>query len=298
MEYANGHIFFGDKGSLFAQPFDARELLLSGEPVRVADGVGLSFGNLGNLWLMELSTGVASRFSTGRVVQAWAAGTPVWSPAGDRVLFATFPGVAAQSLAGGSPEGLSDDLGWLNDISPDAQHVLLLKQDPVTSSDLWVLPLGGDKTPRPYLANRQNEMSARFSPDGHSVAYMSDESGRYEVYLQSFPTPGRARRISRDGGLWPEWSKDGRELYFIASDARGETEVALGTLMAAAIKRDGPDSRGSSPQALFGVDTVNTGRRAFWPGADGGFLIGARVDDPTPRLLTVVLNWEAALKGH
>jgi hypothetical protein len=146
--------------------------------------------------------------------------------------------------------------------------------------------------------SRQNEMSARFSRDGRSVAYMSDESGRHEVYLQSFPTPGRALRISRDGGLWPEWSKDGRELYFIAPDARGESDVARGTLMAAAIEREGPDSQGSSPQALFGVDTVNAGRRAFWPGADGRFLIGTRVEDPTPRLLTVVLNWKAALKGQ
>ena len=216
MEYADGHVFFGDKGSLFAQPFDERELMLSGEPVRVADSLGSSFGDLSawafsvsergalvfwsgqflpvtqltwfsrtgrrlgtvgepgayvgfepsptgrqaaierfdskigevNIWLMDLSTGVASKFSSGPGRQAWSAGTPVWSPAGDRVLFATFPGVAAQSLRGGGPEKLLDDFGWLSDISPDGQHALLTKNDPVTSSDLWMLSFSGDKTPK------------------------------------------------------------------------------------------------------------------------------------------------------
>ena len=174
-----------------------------------------------------------------------------------------------------------------------------MKQDPVTSSDLWVLPLGGDKTPRPYLANRQNEMSACFSRDGRSVAYVSDESGRYEVYLQSFPTPGRPVRISRDGGRWPEWSKDGRELYFIAPDARRESDVGPGYAHGCGHQAGRAGLPGFVPAGpVCGGHRRERRETAVLARRRRTFPDRAGVEDTTPRLLTVVLNWKAALKGQ
>jgi dipeptidyl aminopeptidase/acylaminoacyl peptidase len=175
------------------------------------------------------------------------------------------------------------------DISPDGHYALFQKNDRVTGSDLWLLPLAGDKTPKPYLVTKQITGDARFSPDGHWVAYASDDSGRREVYVQSFPEIGRAIRISVNGGRRPEWRKDGKELYYIAPD---------GSLIAVGVNGAGPLFQVSAPQPLFQVSpTGDYARRQYQPSADGTrFLVNARVDDTTPQVLNVLLNWKAQVK--
>lgn len=242
-----------------------------------------------NLWLMDTATGVASKLTSGPSQSLWKVGTPIWAPAGDRVLFVTFPGLAAQSLRGGQPEMLFNDFGWLMDISPDGHLALFSMIDPVTGYDLWLFPLAGDRTPRPYLVTRHNESPARFSPDGRWVAYVSDESGRYEIYVQSFPEMGRPVRVSSNGGNRPEWRNDGRELYYIALD---------GKLMAAAVNPAGPLFQASSPQPLFPVSRwYDDYRRQYQANADGTrFLVNAQLEGTAPRVLRVVLNWQAAVR--
>ncbi|MBI4622394.1 MAG: TIR domain-containing protein [Verrucomicrobia bacterium] len=353
-EFADGHVFFGQRGSLFAQRFDEQTLTLAGEPFRVAENLGLTFGDLSayafsvsrqgtvihwsgsivpvtqltwfsragqrlgtlgdpgeylgfavapnfqqavlerhdpkvnevDLWLVDATTNVGSKFSSGLDDHgSWNVGTPVWSPAGDRVLFATFPGLAAQSLRGGEAEKLFDGLGWLGDLSPDGQYALMWTFSPETAGDLWVLPLKGDKTLKPFIVTKASEGDGRFSPDGRWVAYVSDESGRYEIYVQSFPEPGRAVRISREGGERPEWRSDGKELYYLAPDHR---------LMAAAVEGGGSPFQVSSTQSLFSVNTgTDFGRQQYQASGDGErFLINAVVEDTTPRRMTVILNWK------
>jgi dipeptidyl aminopeptidase/acylaminoacyl peptidase len=241
----------------------------------------------GDLGLMDTITGVASKFTSGFNQDAV---TPVWSPAGDRVLFVSFPGIAAQSLRGGEPEWLlEEDVRWLSNISPDGHYALFTKIDPVTGQDLWLLPLAGDKTPRPYLVTKQNTGDARFSPDGHWVAYVSHESGRAEVYVQSFPEISRAIRISVNGGERPEWRKDGKELYYITPDHK---------LMAVALNGAGALFQVSAPQPLFQVNTpLGYTRPQYQPSPDGTrFLVNARIDDTTPQVLNVLLNWKAQVK--
>jgi Tol biopolymer transport system component len=239
-----------------------------------------------DLWLMDSTTGVASKFASGFNQDA---GTPVWSLAGDRVLFASFPGLAVQSVRGGEPEKLFDDPVWLADISPDGRYALFEKNDRVRGYDLWLLPLAGDKTPKPYLVTKQNTYNARFSPDGHWVAYASDESGRFEVYVQSFPELTRAIRISVNGGNQPEWRKDGKELYFIASDRK---------LMAVAVNGSAPLFQVSPPQPLFQVNTADDSQpQQYHPSPDGTrFLVNSRIEDTTPQVLNVLLNWKSQAK--
>ena len=87
-------------------------------------------------------------------------------------------------------------------------------------SDLWVLPLFGDRKPFPFVATSVNKGNGQFSPDGRWVAYQSNESGRYEVYVQPFPGPGGKWQVSTDGGIAPRWRRDSKELFYIAPNGK------------------------------------------------------------------------------
>ena len=112
--------------------------------------------------------------------------------------------------------------------------------DHVTNTDLMLLPAGGDRKPRKLLATRFNEMHGTISADGHWLAYVTDDSGQQQVYVRSFPQMGAARRVSINGGLWPRWAPDGRELYF----------MERGRLMAIMVRANGELEAGS-PTVLF-----------------------------------------------
>ena len=128
---------------------------------------------------------------------------------------------------------------------------------------MWLLPLGGERTPKPYLVTKSNEGTVRFSPDGRWIAYQSDESGRSEIYVQSFPEAGRKVRISNNGGDRPEWRKDGKELYYLAPD---------GKLMAMAVNGATSPFQASPPQPLFTVKVTNPARTRTNPPPDPGLL--------------------------
>ena len=145
-----------------------------------------------------------------------------------------------------------------------------------------VLPMDGDRKPFLVARSNFNETLGRFSPDGRWIAYLSDESGRIEVYVQSFPQASERWQISINGGLDPEWRGDGRELFYLAPDDR---------LMAVPIRFNGNSSTIDigKPIALFttrpqsGYDVTPDGQR---------FLLNTSLADaPTPPI-TVILNWQ------
>jgi Tol biopolymer transport system component len=358
VEYADGHLFFGRKGNLFAQQFDERQLKLSGEPFRVAENLGLSGGDVSdyafsvsprgtlvycnsqlhpmtqltwfsrkgdllgtvgdpgptigiavspsgqqvllnrydpslggfNFWLLDLATGVTGKFTSGSGPLPLSAGTPVWFPTGDRVLFRSFPGLAVQSLRGGEPEKLSNESGFPMDISPDGRYALILKADPATGNDLWLVTLTGQQGSQPYVATKENEGVARFSPDGRWVAYNSDDAGTAGVYVQSFPEKGRPTPISTKGGILAQWRKDGKELYFLSPND---------TLMAAAVDGTGPVFQASPPESLFKVQVPTRGLLSQYQPSDDGqrFLVNMLSEQTSaPRTLSVVMNWQSLVK--
>ena len=122
---------------------------------------------------------------------------------------------------------------------------------------IWVLPVTPDGKPeagaRPYLRSRFNLSQARFSPEPKPrwVAYTSDESGRDEVYMQAFPEPRGKSQISTGGGRFPEWSPDGRELYYLSADNK---------LKEAGVKLGAESVTPSMPRELFAVAVVDRGR--------------------------------------
>ncbi|MBI2833800.1 MAG: serine/threonine-protein kinase, partial [Acidobacteria bacterium] len=182
------------------------------------------------IWLTDLSRRVASRFTVRR---AWNY-RPVWNADGSRVAFATAGSMGIdlweKVASGGESEQRLAELVGVNeptDWSSDGRFVTYTNTESPTRADLWVLPLFGDRKPYPFLKTEFDESQARFSPDGRWMAYVSNESGRLEVYVRPFPGPGTKWQISPNGGSQPQWRRDGKELFYIAADHR---------LMAVAVK--------------------------------------------------------------
>ncbi len=164
----------------------------------------------------------------------FASQNPVWSSDGSRLAFSSFLGggnsVYQKAANGvGKEELLNKGETPLlpSDWSRDGHYLFLSAIDPKTKSDIWVMPLSGDKKPFPYLNQDYNEDSPRLSPNGQWLAYQSDKSGRYEVYVDTFtgaPSASSAARgnwqVSTNGGTRPVWSHDGKELFFIGADRK------------------------------------------------------------------------------
>jgi Tol biopolymer transport system component len=155
--------------------------------------------------------------------------------------------------------------------------------------DVWALPVtgGGDRKPFPVIRTEASEGAGTLSPDGRWLAYASDVSGRYEVYVQSFPVGGGKRQISNDGGNHPRWRRDGRELFYYAGD---------GKIMAAPV-RNGESIEVGASVSLFEFRASTSQIYApYAVTADGQrFLINAAVEEPNAPL-TVVVNWAAEVK--
>ncbi len=220
---------------------------------------------------------------------------PVWSRDGRRLVFSRFRagifdlyqkpanGAGAEALLLASPE-TKVATSW----SSDGRSLLYDALFPRTSGDVWGLPMAGDPTPLPFLNSTFSEGSGAYSPDGHWVAYASDESGRSEIYVRPFPGPGGQWQVSTTGGKDPRWRPDGKELYYIAPDSR---------LMATLIAPSGAALQSGLPTALFQAriafgGTVAIGYRQQYDVApDGRFLINVTVEEGTAAPITVITNW-------
>jgi Tol biopolymer transport system component len=243
-----------------------------------------------DIWMVDLATGTRRRFTTGAGSKEWC----TWSPDGGRVAHSisnprgTGYDIVSKPTGGSEPEiTLASDpvefqapLGF----SPDGNFFLYSKRKN-ERDDLWMLPLTGDRKPRPFLATPALEPIARFSPNGRYVAYQSDETGRFEIYVAAFPGPGSRWQISQSGGVEPRWSRDGKELFYFAPDNR---------LMAARVETDGTSFEVGVIQPLFQArsmgftyryDVANDGKR---------FLVVAGMpQDLSP--IMILTNWTAEL---
>ena len=229
---------------------------------------------------------------------------PVWSPDGHRIAFvgrdAGGAGIFQKpSSTGGKEQVLLRPTSadkWTNDWSRDGHFLLFSSVDPQTKSDLWVLPLTRDAAPagppEPFLQTEFNERQGQFSPDTRWVAYVSDESGRPEIWVQRFPvssSEGSKIRISVDGGDQPRWRRDGKELFYVSLDGKlMATDVSIGSALKPGITKAlfaAPIQIGDETMDSFRWDVAAHGDR---------FLINTATTDSEP--LTVVLNWTSALK--
>ena len=229
---------------------------------------------------------------------------PVWTPDGKRIAFESNregPYNVFWQLADGSgglerlttSEYLHAPMSW----SPDGQLLAFVEVTPTTGVDIWVLRMG-DPSPgsgqvrkaQPFLRTPFNEGAARFSPDGRWLAYISDESGRFEVYVQSYPGPGGKWQISTEGGTEPVWTRNGRELFYRSGDKMMAVDVATQPGFAAGKPRmlfEGPYEPAQIPVANY--DVSPDGQR---------FLMLKPVEQAqaAPTQINVVLNWFEELK--
>jgi len=267
----------------------------SDEPAFSPDQKRLVVGEQDDLWIIEVSSGNSSRFT----FDPSADDTALWSPDGNTIYFSSNRNGAfdifEKPANGTSEEKLllkSADTKWVDDVSRDGRFLIYDVSDPKTRYDLWLLPLFGDRKPEPFLKTEFNETHAQFSPDMRWIAYASDESSRPEIYVRSFPAAGGGKwQISTAGGDTPQWSRDGKELFYIARDR---------TLMAVDIKSDSSQLAPGAPKALFRAavqqTTITGSRNDYAVSADGRFLMNAVSADTPPASITVVLNWPALLK--
>jgi len=245
-----------------------------------------------DIWLYELARGTKTRFTFDPAGER----DPIWSPDGTRIVFTSnrrghFDLYQKAASGAGSEELLLESNldKTPTSFSPDGQFLLYSALDPMTKADMWVLPLGGDKKPFPFLKTQFTESFGQFSPNGRWIAYRSDESRGGEIYVAPFPGPGGQRQISTAGGRQPRWRGNGKELFYLAPDDK---------MMAAEVNGAGPTTlQVGSVRPLFEVRQAVTGGFVYDVTGDGQrFLINAALEQKASSPITLVQNWSAATK--
>jgi hypothetical protein len=173
----------------------------------------------GDLWILELERGLLTRFTSDEGDEY----APIWSADGSAIVYTSNSGgsfrLVRKAVEG---SGAGDVLleaernilvrGW----GPDEQSLMLTAQREETGWDQLVLELDGETAIRDVVVTEFTEGAGQLSPDGRWLLYQSDSSGRFEVYVQPYPGPGRTLRASTAGGLWPQWNGDGTEIHYLS----------------------------------------------------------------------------------
>ena len=274
-----------------AEYFNGSNVEISPDGKRAAASIVDLRTGVSDIWMIDLTSGTRSRFTAGTKDKFWS----TWSPDGKSVAYASdHPGgssgydIVLRSTDGNTERVVVAD-AVENEVptgfSPDGRFLLFSKRRNLRD-DLLMVPLSGDATPRPIATTPAVETLGQVSPNGRFVAFMSDEGGRFEIYVTTFPEPGGRWQVSQNGGREPRWARDGRELFFFAPDNR---------LMAAEVKTEGGSFEIGAIRPLFqsrqmGVsfryDVANDGQR---------FLVNAGLKEELAPI-TLVTNWTEELE--
>jgi serine/threonine protein kinase len=248
-----------------------------------------------DIWLRDLARETDLRVTSSPLSNL----DPMWSPDGDRILFNSNRAGPFDFYLKAARNSGQDQLLLTNSStkvpdqwSRDGRFVVYTEREPQANWSLWVLPMTGATAgkPAPFLRTAFNNLYGQLSPDGHWMAYTSDESGQREVYVRPFPAADGVWRISRAGGEQPRWRADGKELFFVGTDAK-MTAVTVKTGMSSG------SLEASTPVPLFETRIgEGSGHVAFQydVSADGKrFVIATAAATPS---LNVVMNWDAELR--
>jgi Tol biopolymer transport system component len=243
-----------------------------------------------DVWTVDLERGVGTRFTSRPGLNLGG----VWSGDGRWVAFTSsgpFNLFVKEASGARVEEQLthSKNTQFASDWSRDGRFILY-QEDRADDGkwSIWSVPMYPERgKPIPYSPNSFNQYNARFSPDTRWVVFQSDESGKFEIYIDSFPESRGKIRISTGGGMLPRWTSNGREVYYVSADSK---------LMS--VKLDLVDGvfRPSGPQALFPVHVTDSGADPLIASPDGKrFLMMQWSDKISP--LRMIVNWPALLKG-
>jgi dipeptidyl aminopeptidase/acylaminoacyl peptidase len=284
----------GKPGGALGDAGDFRTLEFSPDRKSLAASAADASGNR-DLWIYDVARGLRTRFTFDPAMDDF----PLWSPDGRSIAFSSnrkghFDLYRKSSDGTGAEELLYEDNldktqgSW----SPDGKFLLYSAVRPMTFDDIWVLPLasreaGGAPKPSLFLQTALQEQRPRFSPDGRWVAYQSNESQQFEIYVAPFPGPGGKRQISTSGGTFPRWRRDGKEIFYVAPNGR---------LMAAEVNARGNAIEVGQVRPLD-IRVVTTGSYRYDVSTDGQrFLVATAPEQNAVAPLTLVQNWAAGLK--
>jgi Tol biopolymer transport system component len=244
------------------------------------------------VWVYDFARATLTPVTTGK----GSSQAPRWSPDGTRLVYrgtrmgsrnlwrkTVDDAIGEERVTTG--EGVQTPGSW----SADGRWLVYYDSDPATGFDVWALPSGGDRKPRAVVRTPFAEQYPRLSPDGRWLAYTSNESGRSEVLVQSFPEPAGRTQISTNGGIEPVWSRDGRELFYLNGDAMMAVEI-----------RTSPTFTAGSPRKLFEGRYVPSpnGVSSYDVSQDGQRFLRVQPlhPDPPTDQIQVTLNWFEELK--
>jgi Tol biopolymer transport system component len=281
---------------------DGKEQPVAGAPVRTytspaprlsPDAARLAVNADAQLWMYDIRREALTRFT----VQGDTNLYPVWTRDGERIVFSSFTGgVEALNLfsrrgdGGGEPERLTSSKyhQYPTSFSPDGRSLALSQVTPESSYDIWVMNLT-DRMMRPFVQTPFLESSAQFSPDGEWLAYVSNQTGRFEIFVQPYPGPGATHQISIDGGMEPAWNPSGGELFYRNGDKMMVVDIATK-----------PTFSPGKPRVLFeSRHTPTNGTIRFYDVTRDGkrFLMVRDSEDAAPSTqINLVLNWTEELK--
>ena len=268
---------------------------LSPDGRKIAVGM-LDLGrNTSDLWLFAVAGGAGTKFVFG----AGNNFSPVWSPAGDRLLFGSDrkskgsrQDLWTKSLDGSAEEILleSPDNRIPEDWSPDGKSISLdnVPAQGKRNNQLWIAETAGEKKVRPFATEANYQGYSRFSPDGRWLAYDSDESGRSEVYVRPFPGPGGRWQISTAGGGQAHWRRDGKEITFLTPENK-LMAVPVGTT---------PGFQAGPPALLFAIHPSLNGAAYDATGDHQRFLVNTVPDEQGSPPLSLLVHWTRLLEKH
>ena len=259
--------------------------------------IAIARGPLGfeDIWVVNLAGGTEARLT----VDPGGGSEPIWSSDGRAILFQSHRAAKELALylkdAGGAGsenavEVIARD-SHLWDWSRDGRFIVYSTLGTQHASDLWVLPRVGDRVPFPFAQSAFNKTQAQVSPNGRWLAYTSYESGKDEMYVQSFPAPGSRRQVSLAGGMQPRWRRDGAELFYLGSDQ---------TLMVLPVTTTEGAFETGRPRPLFRTRMIPQGSQSLWFDTmydvtpDGQrFLINSTMTATGANPINIVVNWTA-----
>jgi Tol biopolymer transport system component len=246
-----------------------------------------------DIWVIELARGLERRVTDGQTAHAH----PLWDPGGQHVVFTSSrfgrTGPGRQAVNGGKAEPMlaSDESGQALSWTRDRQHMLMLRTSEKGGSDLVAVSASGEPGEVVVAQSQYNETEGQFSPDGRWVAFVSTESGRPEVFVQSFPE-GRSRtQVSTAGGTQVRWSGDGKEIFYVAPD---------GKMMAVSVAVAGASFEVKAPAPLFqtflatGINVIGN-KPQYAVSRDGRFLLNTAIESASAPIV-VSVNWQEELK--